>query len=173
MMMPAHSSRILLPVRPWFIFTTLFLSFLITLIPKSVLPWIPDWTALVLCFWCVREPRFVGMGSGFVLGLLTDVADGVIFGQHAIAFVLLAFLCNDLSRRFALFTPIKQALQVFPFLFLCEGIQIFLRMVAGGAFPGFSFFVAPIVASLLWPILSFLLLLPQNQPVEQNPNRPM
>ncbi len=171
--MTAYSSRILLPVRPWFIFTTLILSFLINLIPKSALLWFPDWVALVLCFWCVREPRFVGMGWGFLLGLLTDVADGVIFGQHAIAYVLLAFLSNDLSRRFLWFTPSKQALQVFPFLFLCEGIQIFLRMVGGAEFPGFALFIAPLLASCLWPFVSFLLLLPQYQPIDQNPDRPM
>ena len=169
----SHPSRILLPVQPWFIYLTLIFAFAVSLIPKSILPWIPDWTALILCFWCVREPRFVGMGWAFFLGILTDVADGVIFGQHAIAFVLLAFLSNDLSRRFAWFTLRSQALQVAPLLFFCEGIQIVLRMLAGGAFPGVEFFAAPLLASLLWPILSLLLLLPQHQPIEKNPDRPM
>ncbi len=169
----SRPSRILLPVQPWFIYTTLIFAFAVSLMPKSISPWLPDWTALVLCFWCVREPRFVGMGWGFFLGILTDVADGVIFGQHAIAFVLLAYLGNDLSRRFAWFTLRSQALQVAPLLFFCEGIQIILRMFAGGAFPGVEFLIAPLLASILWPVFSVLLLFPQHQPIEKNPDRPI
>ena len=77
------SSRILLPVRPWFIFLSLIAAAVLNFLPTAHWPGMPDWVALVLCFWSVREFRRVGMGWGFVLGLLMDVADGAVLGQHA------------------------------------------------------------------------------------------
>ena len=79
------SSRILLPVRPWFIFFSLIAAALLNFLPTAHWPGVPDWVALVLCFWCVREFRRVGMGWAFVLGLLMDVADGAVLGQHCFA----------------------------------------------------------------------------------------
>ena len=93
------SSRILLPVRPWFIFFSLIAAALLNFLPTAHWPGMPDWVALVLCFWSVREFHKVGMGWGFLLGLLMDVADGAILGQHCFAYVLLAYTATALSRR--------------------------------------------------------------------------
>ena len=108
------SSRILLPVRPWFIFLSLIVALLLNFLPTAHWPGMPDWVALVLCFWSVREFRRVGMGWAFVLGLLMDVADGAVLGQHCFAYVLLAFLAASQSRRLLWFPLLQQALQVLP-----------------------------------------------------------
>ena len=51
------SSRILLPVRPWFIYLSLFVALMLNFLPTSDWPGMPDWVAMVLCFWCIREFR--------------------------------------------------------------------------------------------------------------------
>ena len=35
----------------------------------------PDFLALVLLYWCIQEPRYVGVGIAWVVGLLMDVGD--------------------------------------------------------------------------------------------------
>ncbi len=167
------SSRILLPVRPWFIYLSLFAALLLNLLPTAYWPGIPDWVALVLCFWSVRESRRVGMGWAFILGLLMDVADGAVLGQHCFAYVLLAFLSTSLSRRLLWFPLGEQALQVLPLLLLTQVIQLLVRLLVGADFPGWSYFIGPFVAALLWVPATFVLLLPQYRPVEQNPDRPI
>ena len=106
------SSRILQPVSPWFIALSLIVALLANFLPTAAWPWLPDWVALVLVFWCVREPRHVGMGSGFVLGLAMDVADSSVLGQHALAYVLAAYAGAWLSRRILWFPLGQQALPV-------------------------------------------------------------
>ena len=59
----------------------------------------PDFVALVLVFWCMRQPRLVGLGAAWALGLITDAGNGVLLGQHALAYSILAFLGIWLSRR--------------------------------------------------------------------------
>ena len=167
------SSRILLPVRPWFIFLSLLVALLLNFMPTAHWPGVPDWVALVLCFWSVREFRRVGMGWAFILGLLMDVADGAVLGQHGFAYVLLAYGAASLSRRILWFPLIQQALQIMPLLLLCQAIQVVMRLMVGGEFPGWGYFVGPIIATLLWIPATFILLLPQYQPVEQNPDRPI
>ncbi len=167
------SSRILLPVRPWFIFLSLIVALLLKFLPTAHWPGMPDWVALVLCFWSVREFRRVGMGWAFVLGLLMDVADGAVLGQHCFAYVLLAFLAASQSRRLLWFPLLQQALQVLPLLLLTQVIQVLMRLAVGAEFPGWSYFIGPLVASLLWIPATFILLLPQYRPVEQNPDRPI
>jgi rod shape-determining protein MreD len=167
------SSRILLPVRPWFIFLSLLVALVLNFLPTAHWPGVPDWVALVLCFWSVREFRRVGMGWAFILGLLMDVADGAILGQHGFAYVLLAYGAAALSRRILWFPLIQQALQIMPLLLLSQAVQVAMRLMVGGDFPGWSYFIGPLIATLLWIPATFILLLPQYQPVEQNPDRPI
>jgi rod shape-determining protein MreD len=118
------SSRILLPARSWFIALTLILALLANMLPTAYWPGIPDWVALVLCFWCIREPRRIGMGWAFVLGLAMDVADGAILGQHCFAYVLLAYAAASLSRRILWFPLAQQALQVLPLLIGAQALPV-------------------------------------------------
>ncbi|HNF91938.1 MAG TPA: rod shape-determining protein MreD, partial [Accumulibacter sp.] len=112
------SSRILLPVRPWFIGFSLLVALLLNFLPTTIWHGVPDWLALLIVFWSVREPRRVGMGLAFVFGVAMDVADASLLGQHALAYVLAAYGGSSLSRRI-LWVPLGlQALQVLPLLLL-------------------------------------------------------
>ncbi len=173
-MQPTYtSSRILLPVRPWFIYFSLFAALALNFLPTSNWPGVPDWVALVLCFWCVRESHHVGMGTAFIMGLLMDVADGAVLGQHSLAYVLLAFAASGLARRILWFPLVQQALQVMPLLMLTQVIQAATRLLTGADFPGWGYFIGPFLATLLWIPATFILLLPQYQPVERDENRPI
>ena len=56
---------------------------------------------------------------------------------------------------------------------LTQAIQMLMRLAVGASFPGWGYFLGPAIASLLWIPLTFVLLLPQYRPVEQNPDRPI
>jgi rod shape-determining protein MreD len=174
MIQPGHSSRrILLPARLWFIWASLLLALCLNLVPVGRFPALPDWVALVLVFWCIHQPLRVGMGTGFLLGLIMDVGDGSVMGQHALAYVPLAFVAGGLSRRILWFPLAQQALHVLPMLLVTQLIQVVARIFAGGEFPGVLYFSSSLVAALLWHPLTYLLLLPQYQPVERDDNRPI
>ena len=168
-----QSSRILLPVRPWYIYGTLLGGFVLNLLPTGPVPFLPDWLAFLLCFWSVREFRKVGMGVAFLLGIAMDVSYGSLMGQHALSYVLLAYLSSSLSRRIMWFPMTQQAVHVLPILIAAHLVQFGVRMVSGADFPGFGFFLSPFLAALLWVPGSFLLLLPQLRPVERDDNRPI
>ncbi|MBC9072918.1 rod shape-determining protein MreD [Thauera sp. CAU 1555] len=168
-----RSSRILLPARLWFVWFSLIVALGLRYIPTGRLPGVPDWVALVLAFWCIREPLKVGMGTAFVLGLLVDIGLGAAMGQHALAYVVLAYFATALSRRVLWFSPLEQALHVLPGLLLAQVLMVLVRLLAGAEFPGWWYFLSSFSGALLWLPLTFLLLLPQYQPVDRDDNRPI
>ena len=173
-MQPTHSSnRILRPVKGWFLVLTLLLAMFLNTVPLGHLPGVPDWMALVLAFWCVREPLKIGMGIAFLLGLTMDVIDSSIIGQHALAYVLLAYGANSLSRRILWFPLMQQALQILPLLLVAQLVMLVVRMLTGAEFPGILYFLGSFSAAVLWFPLTYLLLLPQYQPLEKDANRPI
>ena len=173
-MQPTHSSnRILLPVRNWFILATLLLALFLNLIPVGRFPGIPDWVAVVLTFWCIHQPLRAGLGAAFALVLVMDIADGSVLGQHALAYVVLAFAANSFSRRILWFPLAQQALQILPMLLGSQIIMLVIRLIVGDEFPGLWWFLSSFVAAAMWHPLTYLLLLPQFRPVERDENRPI
>ena len=165
------SRRILLQVRASTILGSFALALLADFLPwKNIAP-VPDFVALVLAFWCVRQPRLVGLGAGWLLGLLIDVGNGVLMGQHALAYSLLAFASITLSRRVLWFPLWGQALHVLALLLFAQGVAALVRLAAGAEFPGWSLLVGPLVGAALWPLVTTLLLMPQRRPAEVDETR--
>ena len=165
------SQRILLPVSAATILGSFALALLANFLPWKSVALVPDFVALVLVFWCVRQPRLVGLGAGWLLGLLIDAGNGVLMGQHALAYSLLAFASITLSRRILWFPLWSQALHVAALLVFAQAVSALVRIAAGADFPGWSIAVGPLIGAALWPLVTTLLLMPQRRPVEIDENR--
>jgi rod shape-determining protein MreD len=158
------SQQILQPVRVSTIIASFALALFLNFLPWRDLRLVPDFVALVLVFWCVRQPRLVGIGVAWTLGLLIDAGNGVLLGQHALAYSLLAFLAIWLSRRVLWFGAGLQALHVGLILLVAQGAVLLVRLAAGNDFPGWPIVIGPLAGALLWPLVTWLLLLPQRRP---------
>jgi len=167
------SKRILRPAHPWFIALSLFIALFLNMIPVQQWPFMPDWVMLTLCFWNVREGRSMRMGHAFFLGLIMDVADGSVLGQHALAYVIASYIASGMSRRILWIPLLQQMFFMLPLFLIATALQIFIRLMAGEAFPGWTPLITPLVTALLWPPVNLLLLLPQYRPEERDENRPI
>ena len=172
-MMPSRSDQLLLPVNPLFVWFTLLLAFGFNLVPLGRNPAMPDLMALVLVFWNVHQPRRVGVGVAFMFGLMMDVHDGAILGQHALAYTLLSYFAITIHRRLRWFTVPSQAVQILPLFLAAHAVSFTVRMIAGGMLPGWELLLAPVFESLLWPVVTLLLLAPQRRPPDPDENRPL
>ncbi|MSQ63111.1 MAG: rod shape-determining protein MreD [Betaproteobacteria bacterium] len=168
---PTSAQAILLPVRAGTILASLAVALLLNFLPWKNVLLVPDFVALVLAFWCVHQPRLVGLGAGWLLGLLIDVGNGVLLGQHALAYSLLAFVAITLSRRILWFALWSQALHVAALLLFTQGVSALVRLAAGAEFPGWGIVVGPLIGAMLWPLVSLVLLLPQRMPADVDETR--
>jgi rod shape-determining protein MreD len=173
MIMRPGQQQLLLPVSPVFIWSSLAVALAINMVPLGRIAWMPDLLALVIVFWSVHQPARIGIGAAFVFGLLMDVNQASMLGQHALAYTTLGFLATMIHRRLLWYPVISQALQVLPLFALAHFIELAVRMVGGGFFPGWTLLVAPLVEAALWPLVSLVLLAPQRRTPEPDANRPL
>jgi rod shape-determining protein MreD len=172
MIMPS-GQQLLLPANPVFIWTSLIVALLLDMLPLGRVPWMPDFLALVLVFWNIHQPQRVGIGLAFMFGLGMDVHQSALLGQHALAYTALSFFATMIHRRLLWFTVPSQALQILPLFAVAHGVEITIRMISGGVFPGWLLLLAPLAESLLWPVISVMLLAPQRRAPNPDQNRPL
>ena len=164
---------LLLPANPVFIWFSLCAALLLDMLPLGRQPWRPDLLALVLVFWTVHQPMRISIGAAFVFGLLVDVHRAGLLGQHALVYTGLSFLAIMVHRRILWFPVSSQALQVLPLLMAAHVLDLVIRLISGDGFPGWSFWLAPLLQALLWPVITVLLLLPQHRAHDPDENRPL
>jgi rod shape-determining protein MreD len=63
--------------------------------------------------------------------------------------------------------------QVLPLFAAAHAIELLLRLLVGGMWPGWGFALAPLIEALLWPLAVWLLLAPQRRPPDPDKNRPL
>lgn len=174
-MRPGH--QLLLPASPLFIWGNLLAAMSLNMLQNMGLwgraAWTPDLLALVLVFWSIHQPQRVGIGVAFVFGILIDVHQGALLGQHALSYTVLSFLAIAIHRRLLWFSVPSQAFQVLPLFAASHAIELMVRMLTGGTFPGFWMLLAPLLESLLWPVVSVMLLLPQRRAPNPDAHRPL
>ena len=163
LMKVARPEDILLPPKLWFVVLTLFAAFAANLLPRSGLALAvrPDFFALVLLYWAIHQPRWIGVGAGWLCGLLTDVVEANLFGQHALAYAILAFSAEYFHRRVLRFPLWQQSLHVFALLVFTQIVVLILRLMSGAAPPNPVFLLSTVTSVLLWPALSAFLQWPQ------------
>jgi rod shape-determining protein MreD len=151
-----------LPASMGLVFFSLLIAFML-----SVLPWTgtwllarPDFVVLVLLFWALHEPRSVGQGMAFALGLLMDVSDSMLLGQHAFAYVIAIFGAQVLRVRILTFGIAEQTLHVLGIMVVTSAVMLFLNLMLGADFPGPAYFISPVVTALLWGPVNWLLYMP-------------
>ncbi|MDC8760611.1 rod shape-determining protein MreD [Janthinobacterium fluminis] len=164
---------ILLPVSPIFIGFSLLCAFLLNLLPWGGLTGVPDFVALVLVFWGIHQPRKVGIGVAFFMGLLMDVHDASRLGENALAYTLLSYFAIMMHRRVLWFPLMTQALHVLPLLLLTQSIQLLVRFLVNGNLPGWTYFIESPVSVALWPCVTWMLLAPQRRAVDRDHTRPI
>ncbi len=176
MIMPV-GQRLLLPANPAFIWGSLVLAFFLNMFFNMVFfgraAWAPDLLAIVLIFWTVHQTNRVGIGAAFVFGLLMDVHQGSLLGQHALAYIILSYFAITIHRRMLWFGLRGQALQILPLFALAHAVALVLRLLAGAAMPGWESLLAPVLQSVLWPLVSLLLFAPQHRAPNPDATRPI
>jgi rod shape-determining protein MreD len=115
----------------------------------------------VLLYWAIHQPRWIGVAAGWFCGLLTDVVEANLFGQHALAYAILAFSAEFFHRRVLRFPLWQQSLHVFGLLFFTQIVVMVLRLMSGAAPPNPMFLLSTVSSTLLWPALSAFLQWPQ------------
>ena len=145
------------PVSIVLIYLTLFIGMMLYLLPWAGFGLLvrPDFVLLVMLYWLMRAPHFCNIGTAWLMGMLVDLAGGDLFGQHALAYVISAFIAISYLRRATLFNRWQQAAYIFLLLLVSQIVLLVLKLFSGSVLPGWSYFVPSISGILLWQLVIF------------------
>ena len=137
--------------------TQLLLSALVALI-LTVLPlphWLdvvrPAFLVLTVLYWSVNAPRAGGLAIGFFAGLLLDVFQGPVLGEHALALSLVTYIAVREHQRLRSKPAIQQAMIVFAFLIVYEIVLFMIDGWTGHPVTSPLRWVHTVSGALIWP----------------------
>ena len=171
--MTSRNDYLLLPASRAYIAFTILVSVILNIMPWGRDFGIPDFLALVLVFWNVHQPRKVGIGIGFLRGLLMDVHSSSALGERALLYSLLSYGAWFMHRRVPWFRIVGQMLHVLPLFVIAQVIVVVVRVATGAPMPGGWIFVQWVSTMLLWPIADLLLLAPQRRAAQRDETHPL
>lgn len=151
------------PSSVWLVWGSLVLVWLASLLPWRLWQPVPDLLLLVLAFWCLHEPRRVGLLTAFLLGLLMDVHDANLLGLHALNYVLCVYGILRLHGRLQHFNVWVQTLHLAPILVAAALVSRLLGAWLNGEWVGWDWLWTAVITGALLPLADVLLLLPQRR----------
>jgi rod shape-determining protein MreD len=122
-------------------------------LPPVLAPYNPDWVLLTLIYWSLAMPERVGIFHAWTFGVLTDVLTGRLFGQYALAYTLVIYICLNLHKRLRQFPFVQQALFIFFCLLLSQLLLFFIKNIKQTAQLDPTFWLSVIVGTFCWPIV--------------------
>lgn len=162
-LLPIDAAPFKRPSNLFFVWGTVLLLWLISLLPWRAWPPAPDLLLVVIAFWCLHEPQRVNMLSAFGFGLLMDVHDAGLLGAQALSYTLVAYGTLLLSRRILRFNVIVQTIHLLPVFVLALGVSQLGHAWLAGEWAGWAWLWSALFSVLLWPLADVLLLMPQRR----------
>ena len=122
-------------------------------LPETIVDWRPCWLAMLLIYWCMALPERVGILSAWLLGLLFDVQQSFILGQHALGFIFLAYVIIKNHKRMRVYPLLQQSLVVCLYLLIFQAIMLLVMLLSGTITYTWFYWLPAFTSMLIWPWL--------------------
>jgi rod shape-determining protein MreD len=126
-------------------------------LPDSIDAFRPDWIALLVIFWAMQLPRTWSVGTAWIVGIILDVSQGTLLGQHALALCCVAFITVRFHLLMRVFPIVQLTATVFPILATYQFLLFWINGVAGVSAPLVAYWGPVITGTVLWPIVMTVL----------------
>ena len=117
----------------------------------------PDWLAILIIFWAMQLPRTWSVGSAWFIGIVLDVSQGTLLGQHALALCCVAFITVRFHLQMRVFPVPQLTATVLPILAIYQFLLFWINGVAGIDAPSIVYWGPVISGTILWPVVMVFL----------------
>lgn len=141
--------------RPIKIIITFLLAMMLAIFPLP--EWLnllqPLWVVMLMIYWVLNAPQYVGVGCAWFIGLLLDVLTGTVLGVHALALVIISYIVIKISRRMQLFSVVQQSLTIFMVIILYQAILFWVQAMAGSVPITWYYWLPSLTSAIFWPLI--------------------
>jgi rod shape-determining protein MreD len=117
----------------------------------------PAFLVLTVLYWSINSPRTGGVAFGFFAGLILDVFQGPVLGEHALALALISYIAVREHQRLRSKPLIQQALIVCAFLMVYELVLFMIDGWTGHPLVTPLRWVHTLTGAIIWPVAAALL----------------
>jgi rod shape-determining protein MreD len=139
---------------PILLLLVLALMLTIAPLPQWATEFRPNWVALTLMYWAMLLPNKYSVGTAWVVGLIVDVAQGTLLGQHALALCFVIFVTVKFHLQLRVFPTSQMTATVFALLASYQFILFWINGVAGIHADAVTYWGPVISSTIIWPLLT-------------------
>jgi rod shape-determining protein MreD len=127
-------------------------------LPEWAEPFRPDWVVLTLIYWSMTFPGNYSVGAAWIIGLIVDVAQGTLLGQHALAFSIVIYVTVKFHLQLRQFPLLQLTATVFAMLALYQFVLFWINGVAGVNAPMVTYWGPVLGGTMIWPLVTIVLI---------------
>jgi rod shape-determining protein MreD len=117
----------------------------------------PAFLVLTVLYWSINTPRAAGIGLGFLCGLLLDVFQGPVLGEHALALSIVAYIAVREHQRIRSKPAFQQSLVVFALLAFYEFVVFAIDGWTGHPVTSPLRWLHCVTGAIVWPMAAAML----------------
>ncbi len=126
-------------------------------LPAAIDAFRPDWLAMLVIYWAMRLPRTWSVGSAWIIGIVLDVSQGTLLGQHALALCVVAFITVRFHLLMRVFPIPQLTATVFAILALYQFLLFWINGVAGINTAAVTYWGPVLTGTVIWPVIILFL----------------
>lgn len=122
-------------------------------LPHKYLVLRPEFVCLMVIYWVISVPQHLGVSFAFLVGITQDLAEHTVWGAHALAMAIVAYIGINAYQRFIRYSVWHQALWVSILVGLHQVVVNWVQSLTGQQAPASMLLASTVVSTLLWPPL--------------------
>lgn len=117
----------------------------------------PEFVAVVVIYWVMNLPQQLGAGMAFMAGFFQDIIEGAVLGQHALALIFIAYICQLSYQRIRNYAVWQQACWIFLLVGIHQLFCNWVQSLSGYHAPPVVFLPPALMSAIIWPVAVILL----------------
>jgi rod shape-determining protein MreD len=138
-----------------FVVCSLAVAFLVAVypLPMNWSVYRPELVCVVIIYWVLHKPYNIGVGIAWCVGLVQDIVEDAVWGAHALALAVVAYICLMSYRRLRSYSLGQQSVWVFVFVGIHQLMVNWIQSLSGYGSPVWYLSVSALITAFCWPFL--------------------
>ncbi len=116
----------------------------------------PEVVCMLVAYWVMQSPQHLGMFFAWSVGLVQDIVEATVWGAHALALTLLAYICLMSYQRIRNYSVWHQSMWIFILVGTHQVVVNWVQGIAGYRSPTQLLLLPTIMSALCWPLIVFI-----------------
>lgn len=117
----------------------------------------PAWVLLVLIYWTMDNPYRVNIGTAWMVGLITDLINGTLLGQHALTYTIIIYIVSRMYIRLRMYPLMQQGASIFLFVLFYQFMMFCIQGFIGELPSSQLYWLSSVTSMIFWPWLYVLM----------------